>query len=106
MQVIQENSKRFLQEMNATVVALTLSVLDLIPERVKHDIDHSKCSEDANGHLLTYLKKYATEEQVLEVLKVVSEKIEYRKMSEFAANLLHKLEQGTHHSSAVTAYDY
>lgn len=92
VQVIQENSKRFLQEMNAAAVALTLFALGLIPENVKYDIDHSKCREDANGHLLMHLKEGATEDQVLEVLKVASEKTVYGKMSEFAANLLHKLQ--------------
>ena len=99
MQVIRENSKSFLQEMNAKAIALTVYGLDLIPERVKYDIDHSKLREDANGHLLTYLKEDATEEQILGVFKVASEEAGYRRMSEFAANVLQKLQQGMHHHS-------
>ena len=98
VQVIQENSKRFLVEMNAKAVAMTLFVLEVIPERVKYDIDHSKSREDANGHLLTFLKKDATEEQVLQVFKAASEKTGYGMMNEFAASILHKLQQGAHHS--------
>ena len=98
MQVIKENSKRFLQEMNAKTIALTLYGQDLIPERVKYDIGHSKCREDANGHLLTYLKEDAAVEQVQGVFKVASE-TEYGRMSEFASNILQTLQQGAHHHS-------
>ena len=98
VQVIQENSKRFLVEMNAEAVAMTLFVLEVIPERVKYDIDHSKSREDANGHLLTFLKKDATEDQVLQIFKAASEKTGYGMMNEFATSILHKLQQGAHHS--------
>ena len=99
MKVIKENSKRFLQEMNAKAIALTLRVLDLIPERIEYHIQHSMSRGEANGHLLTYLKEDATEEQVLAVFKVASEEAGYGRMSEFAANVLQKLQQGMHHHS-------
>ena len=98
MQVIKKNSKRFLQEMNAKAIALTLYGQDLIPESVKHDIETSKCREDSNGHLLMYLKEDATEEQVQGVFKVASE-TEYGRMSDFAAKFLQTLQQGAHHHS-------
>ena len=98
VQVIQENSEGFLVEMNAKAVAMTLFVLNVIPQRVKYDIDHSKSREDANGHLLTFLKKDATEEQVLQIFKIASEVSGYGKMNEFAASILHRLQQGAHHS--------
>ena len=98
MQVINENSKRFLEEMNARAIALTLYGQDLIPESVKHDIGHSKCRKDANGHLLTYLKEDATVKQVQGVFKVASE-TEYGRMSDFAAKFLQTLQQGAHHHS-------
>ena len=99
MQVINENSKRFLQEMNAKAIALTLRVLDLIPERIEYHIQHSMSRGDANGHLLTYLKEDATEEQVQGVFKVASE-TEYGRMSDFAAKFLQTLQQGAHHHNA------
>ena len=99
MQVIKENSERFLQEMNAKAIAFTLNRLQLIPESVKYDIDHSKLREDANGHLLAYLMEDAPEELVLGVFKVAFETAGYRRMSEFAANVLQKLQQGMHHHS-------
>ena len=99
MKVIKENSKRFLEEMNAKAIAMTLYSLDLIPESVKYDIDQSALRGDANGHLLAYLMEYAPEELVLGVFKVASEEAVYRRMSEFAANVLQKLRQGMHHHS-------
>ena len=99
MQVIKENSNRFLQEMNAKAIALTLYGQDLIPESVKHDIENSKCREHANGHLLTHLKCDATEKQVQAVLKVASEKASYGRMNEIASNILQTLQQGAHHHS-------
>ena len=99
MQVIKESSKSFLQEMNAKAIALMLFELELIPESVKYDIDHSTLREDANGHLLAYLMDDAPEELVLGVFKVASEEAGYRRMSKFAANVLQKLQQGMHHHS-------
>ena len=99
LRVIKDNSKRFLEEMNAKAIALTLYGQDLIPESVKHDIDHSKCREDANVHLLTHLKEDAAEEQVQGVFKVASEKAGYGRMNEFASNILQTLQQGAHHHS-------
>ena len=99
MQVIKENSERFLEEMNAKAIALTLRVLDLIPERIEYHIQHSMSRGDANGHLLMYLKVDATEEQVWGVFKVASEKTDYGRMSVFAANFLQMLQQGVHHHS-------
>ena len=98
MQVINENSKRFLEEMNAKAIALILRVLDLIPERIEYHIQHSVSRGDANGHLLTYLKEDATEEQVQGVFKFASETV-YGRMSEFASNILQTLQQGAHHHS-------
>ena len=99
MQVVKENSKRFLEEMNAKAIALTLRVLDLIPERIEYHIQHSMSRGDANGHLLTYLKEDATVEQVQSIFKVASEKAGYGRMNEFAANCLQTLQQGAHHHS-------
>ena len=94
VQVIKVYSKEFLQEMNTSAIALQLVVQDLIPDSVKHEIDHSKCPENANGHLLTFLMKGASENQVLQTFKVASEKTEYGRMSHFAAKILQKLQAG------------
>ena len=94
VQVIKEHREKFLQEMNATAIALQLQVQDLIPESVKCDIDRSKCREDANGHLLTFLLTGAAEIQVQQTLKVASEKTDYGRMRQFAANVLQQLQPG------------
>ena len=94
LQVVENYTKEFLQEMNAKDIALQLKLLGLIPESVKHDIHHSKCTEDANGHLLTFLKEGASESQVLGTFKVVSEKTVYGRMSQFAAKILQQLQPG------------
>ena len=99
VQVIQANSKSFLQDMDASAIAAKLCMLEVIPVRVKYDIDHSKSRVDANGHLLAFLKKDATEEQVLQVFKAASEERGYVRMNEFAARILSILQQGTYHSS-------
>ena len=92
--MIKENAQEFLKEMNAKAIALTLRVLDLIPERVEHHIDHSASKEDANAHLLTFLKEEATKEQVQGVFKVASENVEYGRMSGFAAKIQQNLQTG------------
>ena len=94
LQVVNGYTTRFLQEMNAAVIALQLELQDLISESVKHDIQHSKCKKDANGHLLKFLKEGASEEQVLGTFKVASEETEYGRMSQFAANILQQLQPG------------
>ena len=94
VQVIKEHREEFLQEMNATAIALQVQAQGLIPESVKCDIERSKCREDANGHLLTFLLAGASEIQVLQTLKVASEKIGYGRMSQFAVNILQQLQPG------------
>ena len=94
VQVVKEHREKFLQEMDATAIALQLQVQDLIPESVKCDIERSKCREDANGHLLTFLLAGASEIQVFQTLKVASEKMDYGRMSQFAANVLQQLQPG------------
>ena len=80
--------------MDATAIALQLEVRDLIPESVKHEIHHSKCREDANGHLLTFLMKGASDIQVLQTFKVASDKTKYGRMSQFAVEILQQLQPG------------
>ena len=94
VQVIENYTKEFLQEMNASAIALQLVVQHLIPDSVKHEIDHSKCPVDANGHLLTFLMTGASEIQVLRTFKVASEKTKYGRMSHFAAKILQQLQAG------------
>ena len=94
LQVVKGYTTRFLQEMDAAAIALQLELQDLIPESVKHDIHHSKCLEDANGHLLTFLMKGASDIQVLGTFKVASDKTEYGKMSQFAVEILQQLQPG------------
>lgn len=98
VQVIQENSKEFLQCMHAKALTATLFAQGVIPFNVKNYIDHSKSRVEANGHLLSYLSRHAPEEQV-QAFTVASEVSGYAKMNEFAASILHKLQQGTHLST-------
>lgn len=72
------------------MISTTLKALDLIPESVAYDIQHSKCREDANGHLLTFLKEEATREQVQGVFQIASVKAGYGRMKEFTADFLQK----------------
>ena len=90
----QEHAQRFLKEMKSEAIAATLKVMGLIPAEIEHDINHSKSREKANGHLWTFLKQEATEEQVLEVFKVAYEKAGYGKMNKLAADILELLQQG------------
>ena len=94
MKVIENYTKEFLHEMDAKAIALQLEVQGLIPESVKHEIQHSKCKNDANTHLLKFLKEGASEEQLLGTFKVASEETEYGRMSQFAANILQQLQPG------------
>ena len=94
VQVIEEHREEFLQKMNARDISSVLQVRHLIPESVKHDIKHSKRREDANGHLLTFLFKDASETQVQQTLKFVSTKTDYGEMSQFATKLLKQLQPG------------
>ena len=94
MQVVKDYTDEFLHEMSATAIALQLEARELIPESVKHEIQHSKCEKDANAHLLNFLKEGASEEQVLGTFKVASEETEYGRMSQFAATILQQLQPG------------
>ena len=92
MQVVQKRANEFLEKMNSKVIALQLSVLELIPESVKHDILQSKSKEDANAHLLNHLKEDADDETMKEVFRIASGKAGYGKMNRFAASVLNELQ--------------
>ena len=94
VQVIEEHREEFLQTMNATAIALQLQVQGLIPESVKRDIDQSKCVEDANGILLTFLLTRASEIQVQQTFKIASERMDYGRMGQFAASMFQQLQPG------------
>lgn len=82
--------------MNSEAIAANLRVLELIPEGVEHRIKQSTSKEDANSHLLNFLKEEATGDQVQRILKFASEKPAYGRMSEFAVSILQKMQTGLH----------
>ena len=94
MKVLEEQSQSLLQEMNSKEITAKLRGLDLIPERVNNDIQHSKSRKDANQCLLTFLKKDATEKQVHDVFTSASEEKTFGRMCTFAADTLHQLRRG------------
>ena len=94
MKVLEERSQLFLQEMNSKAMTANLRGLDLIPERVCNDIQHSRSREDANQCLLTFLKEDATEKQVHDVFTSASEEKTFGRMCTFAANTLRQLQRG------------
>lgn len=95
-QVIKNNpsiATEFVDKMCAEEIAQYLRAVDLIPERTKRDIlERSRDGEEANSHLLLYLKEKAKEETVKEILKHASVVSGYGKMNEFAASILEKLQ--------------
>ena len=94
MKVLEERSQPFFQEMNSKEITAKVQGLDLIPERVINDIQHSRSREDANQCLLTFLKEDATEKQVHDVFTNVSEEKTFGRMCTFAANTLRQLQRG------------
>ena len=96
VQVIKKQAKEFLNEMDAQAIAKTLHGMALIPEPVKNSILQSKSTQDANVELLTFLKGQASEGQMKAIFQCASEQTDFGRMSEFAADVLQKLQQGLH----------
>ena len=94
VKIIKDHREEFLKEMCAKDIASTLQVLGHITEGVEYDITHSKCREDANGHLWKFFTEKASEEQVQGTLRYASEKSDYGRMSQFATKILQQLRQG------------
>ena len=94
VQVLEEKSKEFLQEMNSQAIAPMLKASGLIPARLEPEIKQSKCKEDSNSILFTHLIENATKEQVLEVFTIASSDTSYGRMCRFVANILQQLQQG------------
>ena len=94
MKVLEERSQPFLQEMNSKEITAKFRGLDLIPERVNNDIQHSRSRKDANQCLLTFLKEDATEKQVHDVFTSASEEKTFGRMCAFAADTLRQLQRG------------
>ena len=94
VQVIQDHTEEFLEDMNCKVLAPQLKALGLIPFITEDDVLQSKNKEEANAHLLQYLKEDADEESVMEVFRIASQEPGYRRMNTFAASVLMKLQRG------------
>ena len=91
-QVLQDNSKEFVDKMNSEAIAPTLFTLDLIPEKVKRAIMQSMSKEDANTILNDHLKMEVEKVQtVRKIFEVASEKSGYGRMNTFAKGMLEKL---------------
>ena len=110
VQVIQDHTEEFLQEMNAKEIAPKLKELEVIPESVEFDIRQSKTKELANVRLLRHLKEDAAEEAVMKVFRIASEEKGYGRMNTFAAGVLKKLRQGlvlcAHHACCCYVFMY
>ena len=94
MQVISTRCEKFLAEMNSEAIAAKLFNQELIPERVKRCIMQSMSKEDANNHLLTFLREDASTDQVQGILEVAAEAKGYGRMKAFAARVLQEIQQG------------
>lgn len=106
MQVIEEHRLKFLKEMDAKAIAKALCGLRLIPEPVTNSILQSMSTENANVELLTFLEAKASENQMEAIFKFASEQTDYGRMSEFATNILQKLQQGLYTYIDVCTYTF
>ena len=94
MQVIEEHCREFLNEMDAKAIAEALCVQRLIPEAVKNLIGQAIDTQKANAELLTFLKHKASKNQMKAIFKFASDQTDYGRMSEFATDILQRLQQG------------
>ena len=94
VQVLQRHAEEFLEDMNAKAIATDLEGQSLIPPDVQRCISQSKFKQDANNHLLRFLKGETDTEQVLEILKIAAEAWGYGQMNHFADTLLQEIHQG------------
>ena len=94
VQVIEEHAEEFLSEMNAEAIAGTLRAQECISENVECKISRSCSRNDANSHLLEFLKIEADENQIQGIFQVASTATGYGNMIIFATKLLQKFTQG------------
>ena len=92
MQVIEEHSQKFLNEMDAKAIAEALCAQRLIPEAVKNLIERAIDTQKANAELLTFLKDKASKKQLKAIFKFASDQTDYGRMSEFATDILQRLQ--------------
>ena len=79
--------------MNTKAIASDLEAQELIPEDVQQRISQSQTTKDANCALLTFLKKRAATEQVLNILEIAAKVRNEGQMNAFAAILLQEIQQ-------------
>ena len=92
MQVIQKHAEEFLENMNSKEIAIQLRALELIPESVQYEILHSSSRENANAHLLNYLKLDVKVETMKKIFRYASKDASYEKMNAFATSMLRALQ--------------
>ena len=94
VQVIQDHTEEFLEEMNSAVLAHQLKASGLIPAIIENNLLQSKNKKEANARLLQHLKEDADMKSVVEIFKIASQEPGYGRMNTFAAGVLMKLQRG------------
>ena len=94
VQVIQDLTEEFREEMNCRVLATELKALGLIPAIIENSILQSKDKKEANALFLQHLKEDADMKSVMKILTIAAQEPGYGRMNTFADGVLRKLQQG------------
>ena len=85
-----EHNQKFLDEVNAREIA-RVCTMQVAPNSREQ-------TQDTNAELLRFLKHQTSEDQIEVIFEFTSEQIEYRRISEFAAEIPKKLQQSLYRS--------
>lgn len=101
-QILQRYRERFINEMLAKDIAMTLQQIGVISEEVAADIKNAESVKDANDTLYNHMQSQASENDFKLLYQVCSNKRGCSKMNAFGTDMARKLDQRGKAALAVT----
>ena len=91
--LLRKHRERFIRDMDAKEIAVTLKQERVIPEGIATDIANARSKKKANEVLYDHLYSQASEDDLKRLFKLCSEEEGYSKMNAFGKDMLEELEQ-------------
>ena len=93
VQILEKHQERFISDMHAKDIAVTLQLKGVIPEEIATVIANAHSKKKANEALYGHLHSQASEDDLKCLFQLCSEEKGYSRMNAFGEDMLGELEQ-------------
>ena len=93
VQILEKHQERFVSDIDAKGIAVTLKQESVIPEAIATDIANARSKTEGNKVLYDHLQSQATEDDLKRLFRVCSMEKGYSRMNSCGKDMLEELEQ-------------